>query len=63
MTSFSHMLLTVTAGEGGSSLIKFITAGGLIGYLIILLSILAVVLAVVHALQIRRTQLIPELQV
>ena len=63
MTSFSNMLLTITAGEGGSSLIKFITAGGLIGYLIILLSILAVILAVVHALQIRKTQLIPELQV
>ena len=63
MTSFSNMLLTISSGDGGSSLIKFITAGGLIGYLIILLSILAVILAVVHALQIRKTQLIPELQV
>jgi biopolymer transport protein ExbB len=52
-------LLAAADSQAGSTLLKFITGGGLIGYIIILLSIVALVLVVVHALQIRRTQLVP----
>ncbi|MEC7352648.1 MAG: MotA/TolQ/ExbB proton channel family protein [Planctomycetota bacterium] len=51
------------AGGSGSTLLKFITDGGVIGYLLILLSVIALVLVVVHAIQIRRSQLIPEDQI
>ena len=52
-------LLAAADSQAGSTLLKFITGGGLIGYIILLLSIVALVLVVVHALQIRRTQLVP----
>ncbi len=52
-------LLAAADSQAGSTLLKFITGGGLIGYIIILLSIVALVLVVVHALQIRRSQLVP----
>ena len=62
MNSLGITLLAAVDSQAGSTLLKFITGGGLIGYIIILLSIVALVLVVVHALQIRRTQLVPEEQ-
>jgi biopolymer transport protein ExbB len=49
----------VLAQEGGTSLIEFINAGGLIGYLIILLSIVALAFLVMHLIQIRESALAP----
>ncbi|MFO0828347.1 MAG: MotA/TolQ/ExbB proton channel family protein [Phycisphaerales bacterium] len=46
-------------GGAGTTLLKFITGGGPIGYVIVALSIAAVALVVIHALQIRRDALIP----
>lgn len=45
--------------KGGGSLLKFITGGGIIGYIIVLLSVVAVAFVVIHFVQIRRTALIP----
>ncbi|MFM7133662.1 MAG: hypothetical protein ACKO0W_05035, partial [Planctomycetota bacterium] len=54
--SLTHTLLQ--AADGGS-LLKFITGGGVIGYLIVLLSLVAVAFVVIHFVQIRRTSLLP----
>ena len=62
MISPGTTLLAAADSQAGSTLLKFVTGGGLIGYIIILLSIIALVLVVVHAIQIRRTQLVPEAQ-
>ena len=59
----SSILAAATSGAGGSTLLKFITDGGVIGYLLILLSVVALVLVVIHAIQIRRSQLVPEEQI
>lgn len=59
MNTLGTPLLAAVDSQVGSTLLKFITGGGFIGYIIILLSIVALVLVVVHALQIRRTQLVP----
>lgn len=59
MTSIFRELIATADPQVGSTLLKFVNGGGLIGYIIILLSIIAVVLIVVHAMQIRRTQLLP----
>ena len=64
-------LLFAQAGTGGtadvepsgSSLLVYITAGGVIGWIIIALSVVAVGLVVVHSVQIRRTSLMPPSQV
>ncbi|MBL9120215.1 MAG: MotA/TolQ/ExbB proton channel family protein [Phycisphaerae bacterium] len=48
-----------TASGPGSTLLKFITGGGIIGYIIVALSIAAMALVVIHAVQIRRQTLIP----
>lgn len=48
--------------EPGTSLLKYVHGGGLIGYIIIALSIAAVALVVVHAVQLRRSRLLPEMQ-
>jgi len=47
------------ADKGGGSLLKFITGGGVIGYIIVLLSIVAVAFVVIHFVQIRRVALLP----
>lgn len=49
--------------EGGSSLLRFVQGGGVIGYIIVALSIATVALVVIHALQIRRRSLLPPEQV
>jgi biopolymer transport protein ExbB len=59
MTGFLSSLVAAPDPQVGSTLLKFVSGGGVIGYIIILLSIIAVVLVVVHAMQIRRTQLLP----
>jgi len=45
--------------EGQSALVKFIVGGGIIGYLIIALSVAAVALVITHVALIRRTALMP----
>jgi biopolymer transport protein ExbB len=50
---------TGAAASSGTTLLKFITGGGIIGYVIIALSIAAVALVVIHAIQIRRDALVP----
>jgi len=47
------------AGAGSGSLLKFITGGGVIGYIIVLLSVVALAFVVIHFVQIRRTALLP----
>lgn len=47
------------AVQTGTSLLKFISGGGTIGYVIIALSIAAMALVVIHAVQIRRDALMP----
>jgi biopolymer transport protein ExbB len=56
-----NTLLTATllqASDGGS-LLKFVTGGGVIGYIIVLLSFVAVAFVVIHFVQIRRSSLLP----
>jgi biopolymer transport protein ExbB len=48
-----------SADGAGATLLKFITGGGIIGYVIIALSIAALALVVIHAIQIRRDALLP----
>lgn len=45
--------------DGGSSFLRFVQGGGIIGYIIVALSIVTVALVVIHALQIRRRTLLP----
>ncbi|MCH2144487.1 MAG: MotA/TolQ/ExbB proton channel family protein [Phycisphaerales bacterium] len=59
MTTLIPALLGAADSQAGSTLLKFITGGGLIGYMIILLSIVGLVLVVIHAFQIRRSELVP----
>ena len=47
------------APEGGMSVLQFLGAGGVIGYIIMALSFVAVALIIVHIAQIRRTALAP----
>lgn len=47
-------------GVGGMSILDFVRAGGTIGYVILFLSVVAVALGVVLALQIRAASLAPE---
>jgi biopolymer transport protein ExbB len=58
---FTHVLLQASAEaeKGGDSLLKFITGGGVIGYIIVILSIVAVAFVVIHFVQIRRAALLP----
>lgn len=48
-----------SSSGAGSTLLKFITGGGIIGYIIVALSIAAVALVVIHMVQIRRQSLLP----
>lgn len=64
MNQFQSLLIAATPSTGsGSTLLKFITDGGVIGYLLILLSVIALVLVVIHAIQIRKSQLVPDEQI
>ena len=49
--------------QQGASLLTYITGGGLIGWIIVALSVAAVCLVVIHSIQIRRTSLVPPAQV
>jgi biopolymer transport protein ExbB len=55
----SILLQADSGGKGGGSLLKFITGGGIIGYIIVLLSVVAVAFVVIHFVQIRRSALLP----
>jgi len=55
----SILLQADSGGKGGGSLLKFITGGGIIGYIIVLLSVVAVAFVVIHFVQIRRSALVP----
>ena len=60
-TIFSSILLQAgnSTSDGGASLLKFITGGGIIGYIIVVLSVVALAFVIMHFVQIRRTALIP----
>lgn len=45
--------------SSGQSLLQYVTAGGFIGYVIIMLSILALGLAIAHFIQVRRERMTP----
>ena len=47
----------------GPSLLTYISGGGVIGWIIVALSIVALTLVVIHSVQIRRNSLMPLLQV
>ena len=74
MSSFSEVLWPLSAtvmptpgGAGGSQegvpLLSYVAGGGVIGFIIIGLSVLAICLIVIHAIQIRRASLMPESQI
>ena len=50
-------------GGLGPSLLTYISGGGFIGWIIVALSVVALTLVVIHAVQIRRTTLLPAVQV
>jgi len=52
--------LLAQAAADESTLLKFVQGGGVVGYIIILLSIVALALSVIHLLQLRRRTLMPE---
>jgi len=60
-TFLSSILLQAdpAAGAGSGSLLKFITGGGVIGYIIVLLSVVATAFVIIHFVQIRRSALLP----
>ncbi len=60
-TLFTHTLLQSApdASSAGSSALKFITGGGVIGYIIVLLSVVAFAFVLIHFVQIRRNSLLP----
>lgn len=59
-----HLLAAADAGASkGVTLMKFINGGGVIGYIIIALSVAALALAVIHLVQLRRSALVPQRQV
>lgn len=57
--SLVQSLAQVEPPRGGVTLLKFVQGGGLIGYVIIALSIVALALVVIHAVQLRRNRLLP----
>ena len=57
--SNSLSLLLAQDADGGVSILQLISAGGAIAYLIILLSIAALALVVMHSLQLREASLAP----
>ena len=64
MNLMNHLLLTfgqagAADAERGSSWLETVQAGGVVGYVIIALSLAAVVLIILHMMQIRRVALLP----
>lgn len=62
MTSFGEIQFTLAeaaAGASRRSLLEYIQAGGFIGYLLVLLSILAVALLIAHLLKVRMSVMAP----
>jgi biopolymer transport protein ExbB len=60
MTHYTHLLTLAQDGnDSGRSLWEIIQSGGMIGYIIIALSIAAVALIITHIAQIRRKALLP----
>jgi len=57
-STFGH-IFTLAEAESRGSLLKFITDGGVIGYIIVALSLVAVAFVVIHFVQIRRKVLLP----
>jgi len=64
MSLHSMLLLLASAPTPGksTSLLKMIQAGGIVGYMLIGLSILALAMIIMHLLQIRRSTLVPPVQ-
>ena len=66
MNSNLRMFAQAPGSEGGGlgpSLLTYISGGGFIGWIIVALSVVALTLVVIHAVQIRRTTLLPAVQV
>lgn len=66
MTASSNLLFLLAqeaSGTRSTSLLKMIQAGGIVGYILIALSILALTMMIVHMVQIRRRVLVPLEQV
>ena len=65
LSSFAPLMLAQEAGGSArsTSLLKMIQAGGIVGYVIIALSVLALAMIIVHMVQIRRKVLVPPEQV
>ncbi|MGI9013753.1 MAG: MotA/TolQ/ExbB proton channel family protein [Phycisphaerales bacterium] len=61
--TLSDQLVNLLAQDGGESLFETIQKGGIVGYVIIGLSVVALVLVIVHMVQIRRAALLPPMQV
>lgn len=62
LTEHADLILAAAGGGGGSggvSILEMVRAGGTIGFIIILLSLVAVTLAVMHALNLRQSALAP----
>jgi biopolymer transport protein ExbB len=59
----AHVPLWFAQDNQSGTLLRFITGGGVIGYIIIALSVGAMAMAIIHFMQIRRKALIPPEQV
>jgi biopolymer transport protein ExbB len=62
MTNQIHIIMFTLADDSSSSWLSTIGKGGPVAYFIILLSLVALALVVMHVLQIRRSSLLPESQ-
>jgi biopolymer transport protein ExbB len=60
---FNVFLATVEPARQSTSLLKMIQSGGIVGYILIGLSVLALTMMIVHFVQIRRKVLVPPEQV
>jgi biopolymer transport protein ExbB len=63
MHLFNLLLAQSSSGGQSTSVLKMIQAGGPVGYLLIGLSVLALSMIIMHAVQIRRRVLVPPVQV
>ena len=59
MLNQAILLQADAEASGGGTLLKFVTGGGVIGYIIVVLSVVAVAFVVIHFAQIRRASLLP----
>ena len=62
MSLFSSVLLLVQQNQEATSWLDTVGKGGTVGYIIICLSLIAMTLAVMHFIQIRRAALLPDEQ-